>query len=127
VDGGGLIKIWDVQKGICEKTEEGHEEKIWSLRALPPIEEELSNLAKPKARFATGGADGRLIIWEDKSEELKQKRQKEMAKRATDQQTLTNLLDQDRLFEALVLTLDLDQPFQSVKLIFTNFCKLLFW
>jgi WD40 repeat protein len=35
VDGGGILRLWNIKKGICEAVEEGHNEKIWSLRGLP--------------------------------------------------------------------------------------------
>ena len=60
----------------------------------------------------TGGADGKLLLWEDQSEELRQKRQREQARRVEVQQTLDNLVQQDRHLEALLIALDLNQPFQ---------------
>ncbi|KAL3092243.1 hypothetical protein niasHT_028121 [Heterodera trifolii] len=115
VDGGGLIKLWDVKKGICVRTEEAHSDKIWSLRELLPAEEEKNNsIGLPKMRFMTGAADGQFAIWTDISEEVKAEKRAEQTKRTEDEQRLSNLLDQDRLGDALLLTLDLAQPFQCL-------------
>jgi hypothetical protein len=40
--------------------------------------------------------------------------QKAATKKITDQQTLTNLIQQNFLFDAFIYTLDLDLPFQLV-------------
>uniref|UniRef100_A0A183CM95 WD_REPEATS_REGION domain-containing protein n=1 Tax=Globodera pallida TaxID=36090 RepID=A0A183CM95_GLOPA len=116
VDGGGLIKLWDVKKGFCVRTEEAHNDKIWSLRALPPLDEteKSSELRGAKARFMTGGADGQFALWADVSAEVKAAARVVQTKRVEDAQKLANLLEQDRLTEALLLTLDLAQPFQCL-------------
>jgi U3 small nucleolar RNA-associated protein 13 len=110
------MKIWNWQKGLCDKTVEGHEDKIWSLREMPPntAGEEQMDTDKPRARFVTGSADGKFAIWEDKSEELKLQRHREQVKKVTDHQTLANLLQKDNYVEALLLALDLNQPFQLI-------------
>lgn len=60
----------------------------------------------------SGGADGHLNVWEDVSEEVRLEKRRAQQKRATDTQKLANLIDQQRLFEALEFTLDLGHPFQ---------------
>uniref|UniRef100_A0A914NUA5 U3 small nucleolar RNA-associated protein 13 C-terminal domain-containing protein n=1 Tax=Meloidogyne incognita TaxID=6306 RepID=A0A914NUA5_MELIC len=128
VDGGGILRLWNVKKGICECVEEGHNEKIWSLRELPndinlqqkseDIEEETDDFNKlSDSYWITGAADGLLTIWRDNTKIMKALTQKEATKKITDQQTLSNLLQQNHLFEALLYTLDLDLPFQCLKIL----------
>ncbi|KAL3123022.1 hypothetical protein niasHT_001222 [Heterodera trifolii] len=89
--------------------------KFFSGRELPPAEEEKNNsIGLPKMRFMTGAADGQFAIWTDISEEVKAEKRAEQTKRTEDEQRLSNLLDQDRLGDALLLTLDLAQPFQCL-------------
>uniref|UniRef100_A0A915MUH1 BCS1 N-terminal domain-containing protein n=1 Tax=Meloidogyne javanica TaxID=6303 RepID=A0A915MUH1_MELJA len=128
VDGGGILRLWNVKKGICECVEEGHNEKIWSLRELPndinlqqkseDIEEETDDFNKlSDSYWITGAANGLLTIWRDNTKIMKALTQKEATKKITDQQTLSNLLQQNHLFEALLYTLDLDLPFQCLKIL----------
>uniref|UniRef100_A0A1I8B2U2 WD_REPEATS_REGION domain-containing protein n=1 Tax=Meloidogyne hapla TaxID=6305 RepID=A0A1I8B2U2_MELHA len=128
VDGGGILRLWNVKKGICEGVEEGHDEKIWSLRGLPndinlqneksENNEEEDSLNKLSTSYwITGAAEGLITIWRDNTKIMKALTQKAETKKITDQQTLSNLLQQNHLFEALLYTLDLDLPFQCLKIL----------
>uniref|UniRef100_A0A915P5V1 U3 small nucleolar RNA-associated protein 13 C-terminal domain-containing protein n=1 Tax=Meloidogyne floridensis TaxID=298350 RepID=A0A915P5V1_9BILA len=102
VDGGGILRLWNVKKGICECD----------------IEEETDDFNKlSDSYWITGAADGLLTIWRDNTKIMKALTQKEATKKITDQQTLSNLLQQNHLFEALLYTLDLDLPFQCLKIL----------
>lgn len=117
-DGGGLLKVWDLNHGICEKTIEAHEEKIWSIIAIPPsqvdnIDEMNHNKQKNNCfRYVTVGSDSELKIWEDISEEVKKQQIKQEAKRLENVQSLQNYIQQEKFVDALILTIDLAQPFQ---------------
>uniref|UniRef100_A0A915NAX2 U3 small nucleolar RNA-associated protein 13 C-terminal domain-containing protein n=1 Tax=Meloidogyne javanica TaxID=6303 RepID=A0A915NAX2_MELJA len=85
------------------------------------IEEETDDLNKlSDSYWITGAADGLLTIWRDNTKIMKALTQKEATKKITDQQTLSNLLQQNHLFEALLYTLDLDLPFQLVAQLVLN-------
>lgn len=118
-DGGGLLKVWDLNNGICEKTIEAHEDKIWSIIAIPPSEnnnyedmEQNEQKKKNHFRYVTVGSDSELKIWEDISEEVKTQQIKDETKRLENVQSLQNYIQQNKFAEALILTIDLAQPFQ---------------
>ena len=106
VDSGGIIKIWDVKKHFCHKTVEAHSDKIWSIRPYT-----LKNDPE-KCSFMTFGSDGQIVIWEDVSKEAQHMKAQEYSKKVSHQQALSNFLQQERFYDALVLTLDLEQPLQ---------------
>lgn len=114
-DSGGLLKIWDLDDGICEKTVEAHEDKIWSIIAIPPSQDDNNEDVEQKNsywRYVTVGSDSELKIWDDISAEVKTQRIKEEAKRLENAQSLQNYIQQEKFVDALFLTIDLAQPFQ---------------
>lgn len=107
------MKIWDLEKGICEKTIEAHSDKIW---ALEPIESDNANDTEQRMRYITVGADGQVIVWDDFSKEAHDELLRGRAKKLADLQTLSNFMEQEKYADALALTLDLAQPYQYVSL-----------
>lgn len=116
-DSGGLMKIWNLDTGIwsfkflefqflgvCDQTLEAHEDKVWNIQRI-----ERSN---QEDEYITVGADGKIILWEDVSEEVMLEEAKKRAERAANLQTLSNFMDQEKYDEALIFALDLAQPYQ---------------
>lgn len=76
---------------------------------------------KIETHVASGGSDSKLIIWRDITQETKAKLIAENEKLILEEQKLANLLKADQLTEALNLSLKLEKPFQSLKIIEGNF------
>lgn len=72
---------------------------------------------KIETHVATGGSDSKLIIWRDVSQENKAKLIAEKEELILQEQKLSNLLKADLLTEALNLSLKLEKPFQSLKIV----------
>lgn len=67
--------------------------------------------------MVTGGADSRLVVWHDRTEEVKLS---ELAARQTKElqdQQLQNLLRNEQLLPALKMSIMLDRPNTSLKII----------
>ena len=63
----GLIKIWNIKTNECVGSFDEHNDKTWALC-----------ISKDEKKFLSGGADGKLIIWRDVTEE---KREEELEQR----------------------------------------------
>ncbi|KAI6211590.1 Utp13 specific WD40 associated domain protein [Aphelenchoides besseyi] len=136
VDSNGLLKAWDVKSGVCEKTVECHEDKIWSIRSILPSELALKEMKRRRraiqernkseeksqqfamrpeehVRFITAGSDGRIVLWEDVTEEYAAEQARIAAERMAQIQTLENYIRLEKFEDALALTLTLDHPHQS--------------
>lgn len=131
-DSSGLLKMWTVKTGVCEKTVECHEDKIWTLQVINPSSEALERMAKRKRkmaetnaqltsfkllpdeyrRYVSAGSDGRIIVWLDVTEEHAQEQARLAAERMAQVQTLDNFIRLEKYDEALKLTLSLDYPYQ---------------
>ncbi|KAI6233196.1 Utp13 domain-containing protein [Aphelenchoides fujianensis] len=141
-DSNGLLKAWDVKTGVCEKTLECHEDKIWALRAIAPSDaarkeakrrrraiqernkaetaesgQKFAMRPEEHVRFVTVGGDGRIVVWEDVSEEHAAEQARLAAERQAQIQTLENFIRLEKFEDALALTLTLDHPHQCYKLL----------
>ncbi|KAI6225024.1 SAM-MT-RSMB-NOP domain-containing protein [Aphelenchoides besseyi] len=140
VDSNGLLKAWDVKSGVCEKTVECHEDKIWSIRSILPSESSLKEMKRRRraiqernksedksqqfamrpeehVRYITAGSDGRIVLWEDVTEEYAAEQARIAAERMAQIQTLENFIRLEKFEDALALTLTLDHPHQCYKLL----------
>lgn len=99
--GDGLVKLWTVRSNECETTLDGHSDKVWAM-----------DVAQGMKTFVSGGADSRIVVWSDITE------QSESAIRETQEK---NLLAEERLADhvrhkdyekALELALQLNKPMQ---------------
>ena len=83
-----------------------HEDKAWAL-----------SINKDESRYVSGGADGRLIVWKDITEE---EREEELEKREEvllKEQELNNYLKEKKWKKALGLAILLDRPFKCYEII----------
>ncbi|XP_037950259.1 transducin beta-like protein 3 [Teleopsis dalmanni] len=97
----GLIKIWSIKNNCCIQTLDEHTDRVWALA--------VSN--RSKKYFYSGGADSKIVKWQDVTEE---NRNSEMDKRQAmvqEEQTLQSLLHAHKnMHKAFVLALRLDKP-----------------
>ncbi|KAK5984800.1 Transducin beta protein 3 [Trichostrongylus colubriformis] len=105
-DSAGIVKIWTLATSEAETSIEAHSDKIWTL---------LVN--GDESEYVTAGTDGRIVIWKDVSDERRMEEAAKQKKRMEEEQTLSNLLEQDRLQEALEYALGLARPFCALKVI----------
>ena len=63
----GLLKLWNIKTNECVGTFDKHDEKVWALC-----------VNKDESKFISGGADGKLIIWKDVTNE---KREEDLEKK----------------------------------------------
>ncbi|EYC44227.1 hypothetical protein Y032_0468g2015 [Ancylostoma ceylanicum] len=105
-DSAGIIKIWTLVTMEADTSIEAHNDKIWTL---------LVN--HDESEYVTAGTDGRIILWKDVSEDRKLEQEAKARKRMEEEQTLSNLLEQDRFQEALEYALGLVRPFCALKVI----------
>ncbi|KAI6180748.1 hypothetical protein M3Y98_00754600 [Aphelenchoides besseyi] len=120
VDSNGLLKAWDVKSGVCEKTVECHEDKIWSIRSILPSELALKEMKRRRRaiqernkseekKSAVCNASGRTHV----TEEYAAEQARIAAERMAQIQTLENYIRLEKFEDALALTLTLDHPHQS--------------
>ncbi|CAI5440584.1 unnamed protein product [Caenorhabditis angaria] len=107
-DSSGIIKIWTVKNSECETTVDGHTDKIWSLTAKAE-----------ESEFVTAGSDGKIVVWKNVTEEKEMAELEKRREKLEQEQTLTNLLEQQRFDEALEFALGLVRPFCAYKVITT--------
>ncbi|CAJ0960073.1 unnamed protein product, partial [Mesorhabditis belari] len=107
-DSGGVIKIWKLENNgaEAEASIEAHDDKIWSLC-----------FTEDESQYITAGGDGRIIIWKDVSDEKRHEEDKKRREKIEQEQTLSNLLEQNRYLEALEYSLNLNRPFGSLKVV----------
>lgn len=102
VSSDGLLKVWDGKSGNVLGTVDAHEDKIWCVCYCPSSKE-----------LATCGRDGNIFFWSDHTEEFKREEREKSDQLLRTEQALANLLQAGQLSKALKLSLKLDRPRQS--------------
>lgn len=102
----GLLKVWDTKQATELGTFDAHEDKIWSVK--------YSEMTK---ELITAAKDGNIYFWTDKSEENREKERKISEELVKTEQTLANYLQGGKLDKALRLSLRLDRPRQTKKIL----------
>ncbi|CAB3411285.1 unnamed protein product [Caenorhabditis bovis] len=105
-DSAGIIKVWTLKNSECETTIDGHTDKIWTLSAN-----------SDESEFLSAGSDGRIVIWKDVTEEKQLIEDEKRREKIEQEQTLTNLLQQERFQEALEFALNLVRPYCALKVV----------
>uniref|UniRef100_A0A1I8AMT8 WD_REPEATS_REGION domain-containing protein n=1 Tax=Steinernema glaseri TaxID=37863 RepID=A0A1I8AMT8_9BILA len=107
-DGDGLLKVWSLDNSECTKTIDAHYSKLWGLEVLDTPE---------TTQIVSAGADGRIIVWEDVSDQRRAEEEQRVAERMVNEQKLSNLMQQERYGEALAFALTLTRPYHALKII----------
>ncbi|KAI8895545.1 WD40-repeat-containing domain protein [Globomyces pollinis-pini] len=102
----GLVKLWNVKDGECVGTFDNHEDRIWAL-----------SVNKGENHVYTGSSDSTISIWRDVTEEEKQQEQEINDEKITKEQDLTLFLKRKDYKNAIILAMQLDQPFKILKII----------
>jgi U3 small nucleolar RNA-associated protein 13 len=65
----------------------------------------------------TGGADSRLVVWHDRTEEVKISEAAARQTKELQDQQLKNLLQKEQLLPALKMSITLERPHTALKII----------
>ena len=100
----GLIKLWTIRTNECESTIDAHDDKIWAL-----------DLSPCGTALFSGGADSKIAYYHDTTVE-----RDNVAKEAEEQnilleQNLSNHLRHKQYEKALEIALELEKPYQVLK------------
>lgn len=128
----GLLKIWLIKSGECLATLDHHAARVWAIASkyflvnISDLESlaRVSNFSfdsfpvnKDESKIVTGGADSRVVIWQDKTEESRLDSLKTNQERIEQEQHLANLVRANELLPALQLAIKLDRPMQAFKIL----------
>ena len=102
----GLLKLWSVKTNECVQTCSEHEAKVWALA-----------VRGDQKLFVSGGADSSLLVWKDVSEEEARVDAEAAALRVSQEQALSNLVQQRQWLRALKLAIKLKRPFRCLQIL----------
>ena len=102
----GLLKLWSVKANECVQTCSEHEAKVWALA-----------VRRDQKLFVSGGADSSLLVWKDVSEEEARVDAEAAALRVSQEQALSNLVQQRQWLRALKLAIKLKRPFRCLQIL----------
>lgn len=102
----GLLKLWTIKTSECVQTLDKHENRIWAMA-----------ITADEMTFYTGGSDSKLIKWRDVTEIKKQEVIQGKQDEVLQEQELNNLLSQKKMLKALRLSLNLNRPYMTLKII----------
>ncbi|CAJ1428002.1 unnamed protein product [Effrenium voratum] len=95
----GLVKLWHIRTAECAGTFEEHSSKVWCIDICGD-------------RMVSGGADSKICVWRDSTEEMEKQRQDEKAELAIKDSRIAMLVREGKVEAALTLALDLKRPGQ---------------
>lgn len=67
--------------------------------------------------LVTGGADSRLVVWHDRTEEVRISEAAALQTKELQDQQLQNLLQKEQLLPALKMAITLERPHTALKII----------
>ncbi|KAJ3321463.1 U3 small nucleolar RNA-associated protein 13 [Boothiomyces sp. JEL0866] len=102
----GLMKLWNVKDGECVGTFDNHEDRIWAVA-----------VNKGESLVFTGSSDSTISIWRDTTVEEQEEKNKDEDARITKEQDLNLFLKRRDFKNALILALQLDQPFKILSIL----------
>nr|KAJ3414557.1 Transducin (beta)-like 3 [Polyrhizophydium stewartii] len=97
----GLVKLWTIKDNECVATLDNHEDRIWGLA-----------VDRSEKRVLSGSSDSTITIWEDVTAEEQEEQEREDAERILKEQDLSLYLARKDYRNAVMLALQLDQPFR---------------
>ncbi|KRF79783.1 transducin beta-like protein 3 isoform X2 [Drosophila virilis] len=104
----GLLKLWNLKTNICVQSIDEHSDRVWSVAVS----------ACSNRFFYTGGADSKLIRFDDVTETVRNEALDKRQAILQQEQTLHSLLHaQEQLEKAFKLALTLDKPKASYDII----------
>ncbi|XP_053694992.1 transducin beta-like protein 3 [Sabethes cyaneus] len=102
----GLLKLWSIKTSECLQTLDKHESRIWAIC-----------ISEDESEFFSGGSDSQLIKWKDVTDEKREQERNQRNDMLLQEQELTNLVNDKKLLKALRLSLNLDRPLMTLKII----------
>lgn len=102
----GFLKVFSIKSSECNITLDQHEGRIWALA-----------VKSDESTIISGGSDSYLIKWKDVTLEKRLEKTKIGEELAIQEQQLNNLVHNNELLKALKLSLRLDRPFQTLKIV----------
>eukprot|EP00003_Mantamonas_plastica_P007368 TRINITY_DN1618_c0_g2_i2.p1 TRINITY_DN1618_c0_g2~~TRINITY_DN1618_c0_g2_i2.p1 ORF type:complete len:537 (+),score=188.36 TRINITY_DN1618_c0_g2_i2:1312-2922(+) len=100
----GLLKLWTIKTNECIQTIDCHEDKVWALATT-----------EDGNKLVTGASDSCIKLWKDTTIEVEQQAVAEEEEILLKQQDLDNLLRKKDFKRAIVLALELEQPYRTLK------------
>ena len=98
--------MWNIKTNECLNTYDEHTDKIWALCANPS-----------ETKFLTGGADSKLILWKNTTDEIHSEEMEKREEILLKEQELMNCLKDKKYKKALKLSIILDRPFKCYEII----------
>ncbi|XP_040164521.1 transducin beta-like protein 3 [Anopheles arabiensis] len=102
----GLVKLWSIKTSDCVQTLDKHDNRVWALC-----------VTRDESVFYSGGSDSQLIQWQDVTESKRQQELDQRKDTLLQEQELSNLLSERKLLKALRLSLNLDRPLSTLKIV----------
>jgi U3 small nucleolar RNA-associated protein 13 len=109
----GLSKLWTIKSGECVSTQDTHDDKAWALavRERWSAPDAAGNIHEEEpCLIATGGADARIVLYEDGTKEELARQEQDRERRLVAEQDLSNFLMRKDYRSAIVLAMKLNQP-----------------
>ncbi len=100
------MKLWDARSSECVNTWEAHEDKVWAMDTV-----------QDGVQVLSGGGDGRVVVWDDCTEEDTQEAAAAEAARLHQEQEMLNALDDGRVLEAARIAFALRQPGRLLRVV----------
>eukprot|EP00924_Labyrinthula_sp_SR-Ha-C_P008218 augustus_masked-scaffold_11-processed-gene-6.66-mRNA-1 protein AED:0.74 eAED:0.79 QI:0/0/0/1/1/1/2/0/757 len=107
----GLVRVWDLSKSAgneCISVIDNHEDRVWALESLIYCEQEI---------VVSGGADGKISIYDDFSKDIERKELEEKEEIIRNEERMRDLEREGKLLKACQLALQLNRP-QKLKYLF---------
>uniref|UniRef100_A0A182NB18 U3 small nucleolar RNA-associated protein 13 C-terminal domain-containing protein n=1 Tax=Anopheles dirus TaxID=7168 RepID=A0A182NB18_9DIPT len=102
----GLLKLWAIKTSECLQTLDRHENRVWALC-----------VTHDESVFYSGGSDSQLIQWHDVTESKRTEELNQRKETLLQEQELSNLLSEKKLLKALRLSLNLDRPLSTLRIV----------
>jgi U3 small nucleolar RNA-associated protein 13 len=102
----GLLKIWSIKTNESIRTYDEHDNKCWALC-----------IDQNEDICVTGGADSKLIIWKNVTNQINEENQEKQNEIILNEQKLSNCLIDKNYKKALKLAIILDRPYKCYEIL----------